>query len=648
MDKMLVSNNLLKLLFEKIDKENDNLNESEFLEVLVQGLRGTLDIINASLWRANSFRHHDDIRKANNGNQYFTLLGCHGYTPDPGNIKEFVHGTNTGIFSTIYGQLVDKPYFEISLSKSDELRFLHTAPKRVKEFNLDHLIIVPMIDKKTTGYEWQGVLSLYVKPYGDKSRDALDSYIQSIKAIFRIGLQNIKRYHSAELIDKVIERFGDSKKIDRESGIRERNKDTASILYFLMIELRRYIAFDTCSIFMWDPTLHKLELKKSLASVFESNLDNKSQHKNPSYSAGEGKTGKVYQTGEPLIIDNIKTSNERNKFLFREKTQHELRSFMAVPIIHPARPLEVLGVIRLVNRLNHFNHDIVDYFGPDDYSLIKKFSSLLALHLEVEQSEKMRKAFVNHMEHEIAGPITSIKNDADRILQRKEQNRLQDWQLEENLKHIIETAGLLESITQNVRFTGKGSEDAPRAALYLEIIPVSFLKDILEPAREIVIPLLREHGFQPKKEIVFDGNDFRIYVDKEAFIQVFVNLFSNAIKYRNNDIRSAPLAAVTWTNDPNQSIQINVTDQGRGIARENKERVFDFGFREIETTQTNVRGLGIGLSVVKKIITDFHSTIDITSLKNPTNFCISLSTKLSGIGYNKEAKWREKNKVKSN
>lgn len=634
-----MSNNLLKLLFEEIDNKKDNLNESDLLAVLANGLAGTFDIINANLWRVNSFKHHE-IRQADNAKDYITLLGCYGYKPDPGNIKEFVHDTETGVFSTIYRQFVDKSYFELSLSQSVELKALHTAPERVKRFNLDHLIIVPITDKKITGYEWQGVLSLYVKPYSDKSRNVLNSYIQSIKTIFRIGLKNIKRYHSAELIKTVIEGF-------KQSRVgKEKNKDKTSILYFLMTELQRFIAFDTCSIFMWDPTKHKLELKKSLTNdFFEPGKDNESHPKNPSYSPGEGKTGTVYQTRLPLIIDNINLTRYTNKFLFREKTQHQLRSFMAVPIIHPARPLEVLGVIRLVNRLNHFNHSIVDYFGPDDYFLINEFSSLLALHLEVEQSEKMRKAFANHMEHEIAGPITSIKNDADRILRRKEQNRLQDWQLEGNLKHIIETAELLESITQNVRFTGKGSEDAPRAALYPEIIPVSFLKDILEPAREIVIPLLRElreHGFQPKKEIVFDGNDFRVYVDKEAFIQVFVNLFSNAIKYRNNDIRSAPLATVTWTNDPNQPVQINVTDQGRGIAEENKERVFDFGFREIETTQTNVRGLGIGLSVVKKIITDFHSTIDITSFKNPTNFCIGLSTKLSGIGYSKEAEWREK------
>lgn len=640
MDETLVSNNLLKLLFEEIDNKKDYLNESDLLTVLAKGLAGTFDIINANLWRINSFKHCD-IRKADNAKEYITLLGCYGYKPDPGNIQEFVHDTETGVFSTINGQLVDKPYFQISLSQSTELRFLHAAPERVKKYNLDHLIVVPIISKTTSDSEWHGVLNLYVKPYEIKSKEVLDNYILTIKTIFRVGLQNIKRYHSAELINTVIEGFKQSN--DNRMG-RGKSKDTASILYFLMTKLKRFIAFDTCSIFIWNPAQQKLELKKSLTNEFESSyLSNKSFYKSPCYSPGEGKTGTVYQTRYPLIIDDINATDYKDKFLFREKIRHSLRSFMAIPITHPARPLEVLGVIRLVNRLNHYDHSVVDYFTPDDFSLVNDFCSLLALHLEVEQSERIRKAFAKHMVHEIAGPISSTKNDADRILQRKRQNRLQDWQLVENLNHIIDTAKLLESITQNVQYTWKDSEDVPRAELYTGISQVSFLKDILEPAREIVMPLLREIDYVPS-DIVFIGDDFKIYVDKDAFIQVFVNLFSNAIKYRDISAHLVPLVTVRWFFDPNQPPKINVIDAGRGIAEENKERAFYFGFRDIEAIQTNIRGLGIGLSVVKKIVTDFHSTISITSLKKPTIFCISLSTKLNSVGYIKEAEWLEKTK----
>lgn len=634
MEKKPVINNLLEQLFDEIHKHKD-LNESHLLRVLANGLSGTLDIINANLWKINSFKN-SAIKKEDNDKEYVTLLGCYGYHPDPRNIKEFVHDTETGVFKTIFCE-PPQPYYEISLSSNLECKTCHVAPDRVKAYDLDFLIIVPITYKNTAGYDWQYVLNLYVKPYDIKPQDMLIDYIESIKTILRFGLQNKRRYLSAELIKTVIEHF-------KQSRI-QKNKDTASILYFLMEELKRFITFDTCSIFMWDPIYHKLALKKSLASEFSSNKpDSRSHSSKPFYFPGEGKTGKVYQTGKPLIIDDINASSKKDKFQFREKTLHELKSFMAVPIINPARPFEILGVIRLVNRLNHFNHDIVDYFSSDDYSLINDFGSLLALHLEVEQSEKIRTAFAKHMEHEITGPIISTKNDADRILDKKKNNRLETWQFTNNLEHIIETASLLESIIKNVQYTWKDSEGVPRAELYEEVTQVNFLKDILEPARNIVIPLLREHDFSPNS-IVFEGGDFRIYVDKEAFIQVFVNLFSNAIKYRNTKRLSIPLVSVCCTEyDRNHPTTINVVDYGLGIAEENKERVFYFGFREIGTIQKNVRGLGIGLSVVKKIVTDFHSTIDIASHKDPTTFHISLSTKLSGMAYINDTEWKEKTK----
>lgn len=633
---MPVIDNLLKQLLDEISKRRD-LNESDLLRVLANGLSGTLNIINANLWKYNSFKN-SDIKKSDNDKEYVTLLGCYEYQPNSKNIKEFVHDTKDGVFSTIFdGYVHEQPYYEISLSRDSECKALHIAPDRVETYKLDHLIIVPITYQNTAGFDWQYVLSLYVKPYDDKSKGALDDYINAIKTILQFGLQNIRRYHSAELIRIIMEQFKQSRT--------DKNKDTASILFLLMETLKRFITFDTCSIFMWDPIYHKLELKKSLSGEFSSNrLDNKSHSKKPSYFPGEGKTGKVYQTGKPLIIDDINASSEKDKFQFREKTLHELRSFMAVPIIHPARPFEILGVIRLVNRLNHYNHDIVDYFSPDDYSLVNDFSSLLALHLEVEQSEKIRTAFAKHMEHEIAGPISSTKNDADRILDRKIHRRIQGWQFKENLEHIIDTARLLESIIQNVQYTWKDSEGVPRAELYKEVIQVNFLRDILEPARNIVIPLLRENEFSPNS-IVFEGGDFKIYVDKEAFIQVFVNLFSNAIKYRDTEKPSTPLVRVCCSEyDRNHLTNIDVTDYGNGIAEENTERVFYFGFRETGITEKNVRGLGIGLSVVKKIVTDFHSTINITSPKNPTTFRITLSTRLNGMAYINDTAWKEKTK----
>lgn len=614
-------------LFNVISNHKD-FNESELLEVLVDGLKGTLKVINANLWKINSFKN-TAIKKKGNNEEYVTLLGCYGYVPDQNNSKEFIHDLKEGILGHVLR--FDTPYEEISLRQKNYQK-LHLAPERINKYNLTHLIIIPISHKYTAGYELRYVLNLYVEPYDEALKVTLKNHIDSLKKIFQFALENKKRILTAELMTITMDQFEKSRK--------EKHKKTDKILRSLFRELKNFIKFDACSIFMWDPIYHQLVLKQSSADALLSNPSLTDVSKDLSYYPGVGKTGKVYETGNPLIIDDINYSSEKDKFCFREKTTNELKSFMAIPIINPAQPNEKVGVIRLVNRLNQYDSRIVDYFSFDDVELVKTFGSVLALHLEVEQNEKVRTAFAKHMEHEIEGPIISTRNDAIRILDRKQEGKLENWQLIGNLTRIFENTALLLSIIKNVRYTWKESEGVPRSELYSVRESVDFLKEILIPAKNLVIPLLRDAGFGPDS-IRIKGEDFKLCVDKDAFIQVFVNLYSNAIKYRGTD-NSSELIEVTCTHDMNGETIIKVTDYGKGVAKENTEHIFRFGYREKNALATNIRGLGIGLSVVKKIIEDFYSRINIKSNRNPTTFEIILSTKLNNIIYINEDAWKKK------
>lgn len=635
---MLDIRNLTERLLDEFISDKD-LNESKLLTILAEELKGTLDIINANLWKINSFKG-SEIKKIGNVERYATLLGCYGYIPNRNNANEFIHDLSAGIFGTILdGMIYPDSYFEISLSKDLKYKKLLLAPERVEKYNLDRLIVIPMTFKNIDETYSEYVLKLYAKPYESITiKGDFENLINSIKKIFLFNLQNNKKNISAKLIKMTMDHF---------ERFTWKNKDTPSNLHLLIDKLRNFIEFDACSIFMWDPIYQQLVLKKSSAKEFHpKSYDTKWDHRKPFYNSGEGKTGKVFQTGEPLIIHDINNFPEKDKYLFRENITHAFRSFMAIPIIHPSRPFEKLGVIRLVNRLNHYNQNIVDYFSYDDYRLIKDFASFLALHLEVEQSVKIRTAFTKHLEHEIVGPIISTRNDADRILDKRMSGGLPEWQLTGNLHRIVDNANLLMSIIKNVRYTWKGSEGISLAELYNVDESVNFLDDILKPARNLVIPLLRNEGFTPDS-IHIEGGDFKLCIDKEAFRQVFVNLFSNSIKYRNRENHSKTLVNVECVYvDKNHPIDIQVIDYGRGIAKENLDRVFQFGFREKDSLATNIRGLGIGLSVVKKIIDDFHSKISIkpplnTPRTKPTTFKISLSAKLNDISYTNEEKWKK-------
>ena len=81
-------------------------------------------------------------------------------------------------------------------------------------------------------------------------------------------------------------------------------------------------------------------------------------------------------------------------------------------------------------------------------------------------------------------------------------------------------------------------------------------------------------------------------------------MLENAAKYSptNSTIN------VQLTADDSQ-IVLKVTDQGQGIAKENRQKVFERFYREDESHSNKVAGSGIGLSIVKMIIEKYHGKI---------------------------------------
>ena len=81
------------------------------------------------------------------------------------------------------------------------------------------------------------------------------------------------------------------------------------------------------------------------------------------------------------------------------------------------------------------------------------------------------------------------------------------------------------------------------------------------------------------------------------------NLLENAAKYSPTD---STIDVLLTTDD--RHIILRVADQGRGIAKENREKVFERFYREDESHSNKIAGSGIGLAIVKMIIEKYHDT----------------------------------------
>ena len=116
--------------------------------------------------------------------------------------------------------------------------------------------------------------------------------------------------------------------------------------------------------------------------------------------------------------------------------------------------------------------------------------------------------------------------------------------------------------------------------------------------------------------------DSAIYVDEVHFQNAITNLMDNAVKYRKPD-EPIDIYIRTW-NDHNH-LCLSIRDTGQGIKKENLKKIFDKFYRVHTGNKHDVKGFGLGLAYVKKVIDLHQGDIKAESeLGKGTKFTISL------------------------
>ena len=115
-----------------------------------------------------------------------------------------------------------------------------------------------------------------------------------------------------------------------------------------------------------------------------------------------------------------------------------------------------------------------------------------------------------------------------------------------------------------------------------------------------------------------------IFVDEMHFTNVIFNLLDNAVKYKKPD-GELRLHVKTW--NESDKLYISIQDNGIGIKKENLKKIFDKFYRVHTGNRHDVKGFGLGLAYVKKIIQDHKGVIRAESELNVgTKFIIVLPT----------------------
>lgn len=210
--------------------------------------------------------------------------------------------------------------------------------------------------------------------------------------------------------------------------------------------------------------------------------------------------------------------------------------------------------------------------------------------------------FIGNMTHEFKTPISTVSLSAQML--RDLAKSATPAMIERNTQIIVDESKRLtmqvEKILQLARF------DMGKGQLKLENRDIN---DIIHK----VVETFRLKVESVNGELVerLEATRAETLVDSVHFTNVIYNLLDNAFKYR----RDAPVMSV-WTRNQEGAIIISIRDNGLGISRDNLKRIFEKFYRVSTGNTHNIKGFGLGLAYVKKVVEDHGGRIMVESELN--------------------------------
>lgn len=216
-----------------------------------------------------------------------------------------------------------------------------------------------------------------------------------------------------------------------------------------------------------------------------------------------------------------------------------------------------------------------------------------------KKEEERKDDFMGMVSHELKTPLTSLKAYIQ-ILQRLETSG-QDSKQQNILEKCLKQADYMNSMING--FLNVSRLDSGQ--LHIEKTAFDFQTLFSEIEDEVL-------SANDTRHFIFKAaGQTQIHADREKISQVLHNLVGNAIKY------SLPgtMITVEYLKLDENTLKINVHDQGIGISENDQHRIFDRYYRVKDMKSRSISGFGIGLYLSKEIIELHNGTIQVNSSK---------------------------------
>ena len=229
---------------------------------------------------------------------------------------------------------------------------------------------------------------------------------------------------------------------------------------------------------------------------------------------------------------------------------------------------------------------------------------------------EMKNDFINNMTHEFKTPISTISLAAQML---KDPSVAKSPEMFQHISTVIndETKRLrfqVEKVLQMSMF------ERQKTMMKLTILDVNdLIAGVLSTFK------LKVEQFGGTIDAELEAEDALVEVDEMHFTNVIFNLLDNAVKYAREEV---PLHLFVMTRIEGNKVVISIQDNGIGIKKEDLKKIFEKFYRVSTGNVHNVKGFGLGLAYVHKIVTDLKGSIRAESeLNSGTTFIITLPLK---------------------
>lgn len=247
-----------------------------------------------------------------------------------------------------------------------------------------------------------------------------------------------------------------------------------------------------------------------------------------------------------------------------------------------SRPLR--NIDRSIRKLGRgeFNEDI-HITGPRDLrSLGERLDWLRRRLLELETHQTR---FLRHVSHELKTPLTAVREGSE-LLNDRIVGEMSTQQTDV-VRIIRDNTVSLQRLIEDLL-----SYQQHKSAAQLNVESVD-LKAVIER-------VVREHRLEMLSRVIsaeVQGDAITLKGDREQLRVVLDNLVSNAIKYTPRGGKVRIISSVDGA-----MAQIDVEDDGPGVALEEQERVFESFYRGDASANGKVKGSGLGLAIVREYV----------------------------------------------